>query len=77
MSLLPAWMAQVQGEDDAIDFAFPRLDDPGHIAQGAIMCSTHVAADLYNENLYARILGPEVEGEVFGVVDPDHDYVSK
>ncbi|CAN0522446.1 unnamed protein product [Laminaria digitata] len=76
LSLLPSWMARVQGEDDAIDFAFPRLDDPGHIAQGAIMCSTHAAADVYNDNLYARIRGTEVEREAFDVVDPDHDYVS-
>ncbi|CAN0200601.1 unnamed protein product, partial [Laminaria digitata] len=76
MSLLPAWMARVQAGDDVIDFAFPRLDDPGDIAQGAIMCSTHAAADVYNDNLYARISGPEVEHKAFDLVDPDHDYVS-
>lgn len=76
MSLLPAWMGRVHGENEAIDFVFPRLDDPGHIAQGAIMCSTHAGADAYNNNLYARLPGPEVEQEAFDTVDPDHDYVS-
>ncbi|CAM9346113.1 unnamed protein product [Laminaria digitata] len=69
-------MARVHGEGDAIDFAFPRLADPGHIAQGAIMRSTHAAADLYNDNLYARLSGPEVKRKAFNLVDLDHDYVS-
>ena len=45
--VLPTWLQRVSRERDALDFAFPRLNEPSHIAQGAVMSSTHAAADAY------------------------------